>query len=211
MVVNKRECLRIGLTLEMDRKDIEASLLYYHYLTIFSYFPAVLPNVVFLYPQPLFNKLSEVISISFADAVTYLEKMNIVVPSNAHLQLKVGGIFIHELLDCLLDGFSLDFTADDFLKLMEDIFIIAPLPEKGKFFLPFVLPTTSNLENVTSSFTKVTDVLVLTWDMKPVPQGIFPALAVNLVKRQKSPTFDLYRPPTSDEPSEELLKYLNAI
>ena len=47
--------------------------------------------------------------------------------------------------------------------------------------------------------------------MKPVPQYIFPALAVNLVKRQKSPKFDLYRPQTSKEPSEELLQYRNAI
>ena len=211
MVVNKRECFRIGLTLEMDRKDIEASLLYYHELTIFLYFPAILPNVVFLHPQPLFNKLSEVISISFADAVTYLEEMNIVVPTNAHHQLKAEGIFTCELLDCLPDGFSLDFAADDFLKLMEDLFIIAPLPEKGNFFLPCVLPTTSNLENIRSSFVKVTDALVLTWDMKSVPQGIFPALVVNLVKRLNSPKFDLFRPPTSDMPSEELLQYRNAI
>ena len=211
MVINKMECLRIGLTLEMDRKDIEASLLYYHDLTIFLYFPAVLPNVVFLHPQPLFNKISEVISISFADAVTYLEEMNIVVPTNAHHQLKAEGIFTRELLDCLPDGFSLDFSADDFLKLMEDLFIIAPLPEKGNFFLPCVLPTTSNLENIRSSFVIVTDALVLTWDMKSVPQGIFPALAVNLVKRPKSPKFDLFRPPTSDMPSEEVLQYRNAI
>ena len=211
MVVSKRECLTIGLTLEMDQKDVEASLLYYHDLTIFLYFPAILPNVVFLHPQPLFNKLSEVISISFADAITYLEEMNIVVPANAHHQLKAEGIFTRDLLDCLPEGFSLDFTADDFLKLMEDILIIAPLPEKGKFFLPCVLPTTSKLENIRSNFTKVTDALVLTWDMNPVPQGIFPALVVNLVKHQKSPKFDLFRPPTSDEPSEDLLQYRNAI
>ena len=211
MVVSKRECLRIGLTLEMDQKDVEASLLYYHDLTIFLYFPAVLPHVVFLHPQPLFNKLSDLISISFADAITYLEEMNIVVPTNAHLQLKAEGIFTHELLNCFPEGFSPDFTADDFLKLMESILIIAPLPEKGKFFLPCVLPTTSKLENIRSSFTIVTDALVLTWDMKPVPQGMFPALAVNLVKRQKSPKFDLFRPPTSDEPSEELRQYRNAI
>ena len=211
LVVNKRECFRIGLTLEMDQKDIEASLLYYHDVTIFLYFPTVLPDVVFLHPQPLFNKLSEVISVSFADAVTHLEEMNIVVPANAHAQLKSEGIFTRELLDCLPDGFSLDFTADDFLKLLEYIFIIAPLPEKGKFFLPCVLPTTSNLENIITSFSKVTDALVLTWDMKPVPQGIFPALVVNLVKRSKSPKFHLFRPQTSDESSEELLRYRNAI
>ena len=59
--------------LEMDTNNIEASFMYHHDLTIFLYFPAVLPDVVFLHPQPLFNKLSEVVSISFADAVTQLE------------------------------------------------------------------------------------------------------------------------------------------
>ena len=54
MVINKRECFRIGLTLEMDRKDIEASLLYYHDLTIFLYFPTVLPDVVFFAPTTPF-------------------------------------------------------------------------------------------------------------------------------------------------------------
>ena len=47
--------------------------------------------------------------------------------------------------------------------------------------------------------------------MKPVPQGIFPALAVNLVKRPVSPKFDLFRPPPYDEPSEELLQCRNTI
>ena len=211
MVVSKRECLRVGLAIRMSGNEVEAALMYYHDMTIFLYFPAVLPDVVFLHPQPLFNKLSEIIIISFTDATTYLDELNIVLPPKAHVQLKTEGIFTRDLLDRFPDGFSPDFTADDFLKLMEDIFVIASLPEKGKFFLPCVLPTTSNLENIRRSFAKVTDALVLTWDMKPVPQGIIPALAVNLVKRQKSPKFHLYRPPTSDEPSEELLQYRNAI
>ena len=205
MVVNKRECFRIGLTLEMDRKDIEASLLYYHDLTIFLYFPAVLPNVVFLHPQPLFNKLSEVVSISFADAVIQLEEMNIVLPINAHIQLKYEGIFTRELLDHLPDGFSPDFTADDFLKLMEDIFVIAPLPEKEKFFIPSVLPTTSSLDIIRAPFIKSIDCFVLTWDEMPIPQGVFPALIVGLLKRSVSPKFKLYRP------SECEMQYRNAI
>ena len=192
MVVSKRECLRISLAIRMSKNETEAALMYYHDMSIFLYFPAVLPDVVFLHPQPLFNKLSEIISISFTDAVTYLDELNVILSPNAHVQLKTEGIFTRVLLDSFPDRFSPDFTADDFLKLMEDIFIIASLPEKGKFFLLCVLPTTSNLENIRSSFTKVTDALVLTWDMKPIPQGIFPALAVNLVKRAKSPKFDLF-------------------
>ena len=205
MVVNKRECLRIGLALEMDWKDIEASLLHYHDLTIFLYFPAVLPNVVFLHPQPLFNKLSEIISISFADAVIQLEEMNIILPANTHIQLKYEGIFTRELLDRLPDGFSPDFTADDFLKLMEDIFVIAPLPEKGKFFLPSVLPTTSCLESIRGPFNKSIDCFVFTWDTMPIPQGLFPALVVGLLKRHVTPHFNLHQPSESD------MQYRNAI
>ena len=211
MVVSKKECLRIGMAIRMNGNEVEAALMYYHDMTIFLYFPAVLPDVVFLHPQPLFNKLSEIISISFTDATNYLDELNIVLPPNTHAQLKTEGIFTRDLLDRFPDGFSPDFTADDFLRLMEDIFIIAPLPQKGKFFLPCVLPTTSKLECIIKPFLKDTDALVLTWDTKPVPQGIFPALVVNLVKRPNSPTFDLFQPPTSDESSEELMQYRNAI
>ena len=205
IVVSKRECLRIGLTLEMDRKDIEASLLYYHDLTIFLYFPAVLPNVVFLHPQPLFNKLSEVISITFADAVTHLKEMNIVLPAHAHIQLKAEGTFTRKLLDCLPEGFSPDFTADDFLRLMEDIFVIAPLPDKGKFFIPSVLPTASSLDIIRAPFNKYIDCFVFTWDEMPIPQGLFPALIVGLLKRSELPKFKLYQPSGCE------MQYRNAI
>ena len=211
MVVSKSECLEIGLTLKMNRRDIEAAFMFYHDLTIFLYYPDVLPDVVFLHPQPLFNKLSELISISFTDAVAYLEEMNVVIPSNAHTQLKCEGTFMRELLDCLSEGFTPDFTADDFLKLMDDRFIIAPLPQKGKFFLPSVLPTTSDLDNIRTPFLKQLDSFVLTWDMKPIPQGLFPALIVSLLKRHASPQFNLHQPSQFDELPVESMQFRNAI
>ena len=208
MVVSKEQCLRIGEALMMEPIDVDSALMYYHDLTVFLYFPKVLPNVVFLHPQPLFDKLSELISISFADAVDHLRKMNIILPADAHDQLKSEGTFTRDILDCLSEGFTAEFTADDFLRLMADIFIIAPLPEKGKFFLPSVLPTLDNLEKIRGPFLRNMDSLVLTWEMKPLPQGVFPALVVNLLKRQISPSFDLYRP---IELSEVSLQYRNAI
>ena len=208
MIVSKKECMRIGGNLMMDRMDVEAALMYYHDLTVFLYFPKTLPNVVFLHPQPLFDKLSELISISFADAVEYLRNMKIFLLPNVHHQLKHEGTFKQDLFDRIPEGFTPDFTADDFLKLMEDIFIIAPLPEQGKFFLPSVLPTSDNLDNIRRPFLRNIDSLVLTWEMKPLPRGIFPALVVNLIKRQISPTFDLYR---SFDSNEESWQYRNAI
>ena len=137
--------------------------------------------------------------------------MNIVLPANAHHQLKCEGTFMRELLDRLSDGFTPDITADDFLKLMDDRFIIAPLPQKGKFFLPSVLPTTSHLDNIRGPFRKQLDSFVLTWDMKPIPQGLFPALIVSLLKRHASPQFDLHQPSQLDELPEESMKFRNAI
>ena len=208
MIVSKNECMKIGGSLMMDRMDVEAALMYYHDLTVFLYFPKTLPNVVFLHPQPLFDKLSELISISFADAVEYLRNMKIFLPPNVHNQLKSEGTFMRNLLDYIPKGFTPDYTADDFLKLMEDIFIIAPLPEKGKFFLPCVLPTSDNLDDIRGPFLRNMDSLVLTWEMKPLPQGVFPALIVNLITRKMSPSFDLYRPFDSNK---ESWQYRNAI
>ena len=211
MVVRKNECLKIGLALKMNDRDVEAAFMFYHDLTIFLYFPDVLPNVVFLDPQLLFNKLSELISISFTDAVHCFEKMNIILPPNAHHQLKCEGIFMRELLDCLSDGFTPDFTADDFLKLMDDRFIIAPLPEKGMFFLPSVLPTTCHLDNIRARFMKTLDSFILTWDTKPIPQGLFTALIVSLLKQSASPQFHLHQPSELEEIPKESMQYRNAI
>ena len=208
MVVSKNECLRIGNALKMNRRDVEACLMYYHDLTIFLFFPNTLPNVVFLHPQPLFNKLSELICISFADTVAHLKKMNIVLPPDAHHQLKSEGTFKREVLDCIPDGFTSDFTADDFLRLMEDILVVAHLPKKGKYFLPCVLPTTFFLDKIRSPFLKYMDSLVLTWEMHPIPQGLFPALVVNMINRQIAPNFELFQPSGC---SDQVLQYRNAI
>ena len=73
----------------MSDSEVQAALNYYHDLTIFLYFSKILRNVVFLHPQPLFNKLSDLISISFANVVDYLEEEGIPIHSyDAHEELK---------------------------------------------------------------------------------------------------------------------------
>ena len=68
---------------------VHAALMYYHDLTIFLYFPKILPNIAFLYPQPLFERLSDLISISFADTVDRLEEGGISLYNPAaHKELK---------------------------------------------------------------------------------------------------------------------------
>ena len=206
-IVSKSECINIGSTLEMDEDDVNAALMYYHDLTIYLYFPEVLPNVVFVNPKPLLDKLSLLISISFTDAVDDLKRtLGIRVHHSTHEKLKIQGIFTRSLLtESLSQGFSKEFSADDFLKLMEYLFILSPLPQTGEYFLPCVLPTTTDLESLRASFKDKVDPLILTWNEKPLPQGLFPALIVSLLSRNCSPKFYLSTPRSDD------LQFRNAI
>ena len=200
-IISKSECIRIGSTLEMDERDTEAGLMYYHDLTIYLYFPKVLPNVVFLNPKPLLDKLSLLISITFTDAVDHLRRtLDIHVDLDTHEKLKTQGIFSRNILtESLSQGFSKEFSADDFLKLMEYLLILSPLSQTGEYFLPCVLPTTTDLLSLRASFNNNVDPLILTWNEKPLPQGLFPALVVNLLSRKYSPKFNLL-PSRSDRP-----------
>ena len=211
-IVSLSNCLEIGMTLQMSANDIKAALNYYHDLTIFLYFPKILPNVVFYHPQPLFNKLSDLISISFPGVVDYLEEEGIPIHSYAaHEELKDEGTFKEDLLTSpnshLSQGFCPEFTPQDFLKLMTSLFIIASLPEKGKYFLPTVLPTRSSTEykSISPPFKEHVDPLILSWHMNPLPRGVFPALVVNLLHCNHSPKFQL-RCPSHSTP-----RYRNAI
>ena len=214
-LISMSDCIKIGNDINMDENEVKSALMYYHDLTIYLYFPGVLDSVVFLNPQPLLNKLTQLISISFSGATQYLERQGIIVPDGADAILKEKGIFSQKLLtewNYLSQGFSHGiFSAKDFLKLMEHLYILSPLSDKpGEYFLPCVLPmaTTTDLENLREYFKEKADPLVLAWiddEPKPLPQGLFPALVVNLLSRNSTPNFKLL-PPQSDKP-----QYRNAI
>ena len=167
---------------------------------------------MFLHPQPLFDRLSDLISISFDDVVNHLDDEGIFLPPRTYEKLKEEGTFKADLLTSpnshLSQGFYPEFSPQDFLKLMTSLFVIASLPEKGQYFLPTVLPTSTSFtqyKSISAPFKQYTDPLILSWDMKPFPQGVFPALVINLLHRKHSPKFQLRRPLRSTP------RYRNAI
>ena len=190
-IISKSKCLEVGKSLQMEADDIEAALMYYHDMTIFLYFPSILSDVVFLHPQLLFNKLSDLISIFFADTINHL-KCNIRIPPKDYNELKDEGSFNIKLLSShLRDGFSSDFSEHDFVKLMTGLFIMGSLPEKGKYFLPTVLSNITVTEQMLAPFKNKVDPLIISWNMKPVPRGVFPALVVSLLNYEGALKFQL--------------------
>ena len=171
----------------LDRKptiSVFSDLFKHVSLTIYFYFPKVLPNVVFLNPKPLLNKLSLLISISFIDAVDH-------VYHSTHEKVKTRGIFSQGLLaEFLLQGFSKEFSHKIFLGLVEYLFILYPLPHSKEYSLPCVLPT-SNLESLSQPFIEKVNPLVLSLNERPLPEGLFSAVVVNLLSCKCSPKFIL--------------------
>lgn len=208
-IITFQECRKVGKELHMKKKDVEAALLYYHDLTVFLYFPTVLPDIVFTHPQPLYDKLSELICFSFSDLSGSLPFFSLGLPPGAHSNLKNKGIFTKDLLRYVSSEFTETFTAEDFLKIMEHLLIIAKLPNKegipDHYFIPCVLPSVTFDRLGKPLFLESVDPLILTWDFKPIPQGIFTALTVQLLNRLISPMFRL------DTSGDASLQYRNII
>lgn len=196
-VISISDAIKIGSSLKMNHDDVKAALEYYHDLTIILYFPSILPNVVFFHPQPLFDKLSNLICVSFADTTgsPFIDSVKVNSSSSSnlddyHLLLKDEGKFDITLLQHLPEGFTDDFTASDFLLLMESLLIIASIGN-DQYFIPCVLETCADdqMEDMKKKFSNDCDCdpLIVTWDEKIVPQGMHPALVVKLLKEE----FDL--------------------
>ena len=180
-IVSLYECYQIGKSVGMTHEDVKAALRYFHSLTVYLYFPSILPKVIFIHPQPLFDKLSKVIAVSFGGSEYDTRTIT---------DLVKKGIFKRVLFEKISERFVENlFTADDFLKLMEHLLIIMKLPNNEGYFIPCVLQTIDEpLEDVPEN---EVEPLFLTWENAPIPHGLFPALIVHLLDCYSPPHFQL--------------------
>ena len=183
-MISLDECLEIGKSVGMQRKEVLAALWYFHNLSIYLHFPGILSHVVFLDPQVLFDMLSQIIAVSYGD-----DRYD-----DATIKsLKTKGIFKRELLDTM--EFEEDvFSCDDFLKLMEGLLIISKIPNDTRYFIPCVLDI---IDDPFEDSRDVIEPLYLTWDDELIPNGLFTSLVVFLMGHVSPTRFklvnDVYR------------------
>lgn len=191
-VISLEECKRIGLELKMNMREVEAALMYYHSLTVILYYPEIIPNVVFLKPQPLFKKLSQIVFASFSEApAIFQDEFDIDLPGDAQHNLSTKGTFKKDLLDELelLDESKDLYTSADLINLMIELLIIVKLPMSDhdpdeQYFLPSVLPICDPAVKA-EEFKKHCHVrpLLIGWE-KVIPQGFFCALVLRLLQHK---------------------------
>ena len=56
-VISRVECLGVAAVLNIDAKALGAALEYFDDLTIFLYYPSVLPDIVFSNPQVILDRV----------------------------------------------------------------------------------------------------------------------------------------------------------
>ena len=175
----------MGYCLEMSKQEVLAALRYFHDLTVCLYFPDVLPDIVFLSPNRLFKKLTELASVT-------LTVDNSTFPHRISDPLRQQGIFTRAIFDLFPEGFKADvFTIDDFLKLMEHLLVICRLPDGVSYYMPSVLESIDNpIEDLEEAFF-IVNPLCLSWK-ESVPVGVFPSLTQYLL----GPTSDKFEPNT---------------
>ena len=175
----------MGYCLEMSKQEVLAALRYFHDLTVCLYFPDVLPNIVFLSPNRLFKKLTELASVT-------LTVEDSTFPHRISDPLRQQGIFTRAIFDLFPKGFKADiFTVDDFLKLMEHLLVICRLPDGVSYYMPSVLESIDNpIEDIEEAFF-IVNPLCLSWN-ESVPVGVFPSLTQYLL----GPTSDKFEPNT---------------
>ena len=187
-ILKKSVCDEIGAGLYLTPDDVNSALKFFHHLTALLYFPDIIHDIVFLDSQPLFEKLSKLIAVSFADGADYYEALQIdfknkTAPDN----MKNRGIFDNSLLIDI--GFQfMEFNYESFLKLLESLQVIIQLPETqtATYFLPCVLATANpyKLSQLKGQFSKNTDPFVLKWKERVIPQGLFCALVLRLLQEK---------------------------
>ena len=64
-ILSKEECVKIGGSLELDGESLELALEFFHKLSIIFYYPSILPDVVFVDPQVLLDKVTELVQFTF--------------------------------------------------------------------------------------------------------------------------------------------------
>ena len=203
-----KECLQIARMLHLSKKDLNAVLDHLTNFGVIHYYPHLLPDVVFVDPQFLLDKISELVKFHYklkCDPRTTTQGGLQSYPKTAiegkWQKFRNEGCITLKLLNEFSEEYTTFFTAADFLKLMKDRLIVTDLIRDNEYFMPCLLRTMESQEidqyRVTASGVAP---LAIHFSCKLVPHGVFCSLVAFLQSSQNSSPWSLF--PCPNDPTE---------
>ncbi len=183
VMISLQECIQMASLVGIHSVDVvKAALEYFHDLMLVFYYPEISPQVVFLSPKRIFDKLSEVMAVNLGIHTATFDPQHV-----ARLR---KGILHRGLLNSISHGFVPNlFSPQDFLRLLNHLYIITPISD-SEYVVPFLFP---DLNEPHEQFVNDRlEPLLFSWKTAtvPVPTGLLLTL-VHYLLRLQSPQFTL--------------------
>ena len=194
-ILHFKECLKVGRLLHLSGKNLDAALDHLANFGVIHYYPHLLPEVVFVDPQFILDKISEVVKFHYK--LRYDSQSNTVMGGEWRKFINEACITL-KLLKQFPENYTNFFTADNFLELMNDRLIITYLRGKEEYFMPCLLRTMDSREvdqyRVAASGVAP---IAIHFSCKLVPHGVFCSLVAFLRSSQNSSPWSLFPHPES--------------
>ena len=198
-ILHWKECLGVARLLHLSKKDLDAALDHLASFSVIHYYPHLLPNVVFVDPQIILNKISEVVKFHYK--LRHDPHSHTTMRGEWRKFANEGCITL-KLLRQFPEHYTDFFTGDDFLRLMKDRLIVTDLIGRDEYFMPCLLKTMEPQEidqyRVTASGVAP---LAIHFSCKLVPHGVFCSLVAFLRSSQNPSQWKLFpHPENTTEP-----------
>ena len=191
-ILRWRECLQVARLLHLSDKYLDAALDHLASFGVIHYYPHLLPEVVFVDPQLLLDKISELVKHHYKLRHTVDSKTAAI--GGEWREFRNEGCITLDLLkkEQFSEHYTDIFTPADFLKLMNDRLIVTQFISSDKYFMPCLLRTMESQEVDQYRAKSSVAPLAIHFSCKLVPHGVFCSLVAFLRSRSsQSPPWKL--------------------
>ena len=206
-ILHWKDCWQVARLLHLSRKDLDAALDHLASFGVIHYYWRLLPDVVFVDPQFLLDKISELVKFHYKLQYTG----NLETPIGGEWrEFRNEGCITLKLLKQFPEHYTDFFTPADFLKLMKDRLIVTQLISSDQYFMPCLLRT-MEFQEVEQHRVTISGVaaLAIHFSCTLVPHGIFCSLLAFLRSSHNSSSWRLS--PSQESTTEPLCLTRNCI
>ena len=139
-VLSRDQCRQVAESMEIEEVSCEECLVFFDGLNVLFYFPDILPHLVFLEPQMLLDKVSELVEESYRMS----QGKELKATSGDRLKLREYGQVTEKFLSEFDSHYEPPlFTPKELIMLMKGLLVFADLSE-GVYFMPCLLQVVSS-------------------------------------------------------------------
>ena len=139
-VLSRDQCRQVAESMEIEEVSCEECLVFFDGLNILFYFPDILPHLVFLEPQMLLDKVSELVE----ESCRMSQGKELKATSGDRLKLREYGQVTEKFLSEFDSHYEPPlFTPKELITLMKGLLVFADLSE-GVYFMPCLLQVVSS-------------------------------------------------------------------